>query len=50
MTKVARTTSYNGRFGVMAAVTPQKRQCKFETLYPAGTFVGAAGTASRWEV
>jgi len=34
----------NGRFGVMAAVTPQKRQCKFETLYPAATVAEAAGT------
>ena len=23
-------TAYNGRFGVMAAVVPQKRQCEFE--------------------
>ena len=40
----------NGRFGVMAAVAPQKRQCKFESLYPAGTVVGAATTPSRWDV
>ena len=40
----------NGRFGVMAAVAPQQRQCKFETLYPAGSFVGAATTPSRWDV
>ena len=43
-------TAYNGRFGVMAAVTPQKRQCGFETLYPAGSSVGAATTPSRWDV
>ena len=40
----------NGRFGVMAAVAPQKGQCKFETLYPAGSLVGAATTPSRWDV
>ena len=40
----------NGRFGVMAAVAPQKRQCKFETLYPAGSVVEAATTPSRWDV
>ena len=38
------------RFGVMAAVAPQKRQCKFETLYPAGSLVEAAPTPSRWDV
>ena len=42
--------AYNGRFGVMAAVTPQKRQCKIETLYPAGSVVEAATTPSRWDV
>ena len=40
----------NGRFGVMAAVTPRTRQCGFETLYPAGSVVGAATTPSRWDV
>ena len=40
----------NGRFGVMAAVAPQKRQCKLESLYPAGSVVGAATTPSRWDV
>ena len=40
----------NGRFGVMAAVAPQKVQCKFERLYPAGSVVGAATTPSRWDV
>jgi len=28
----------------MAAVVPRKRQCKFETLYPAATVEEAAGT------
>ena len=40
----------NGRFGVMAAVAPRKRQCEFESLYPAGSVVGAATTPSRWDV
>ena len=40
----------NWRFGVMAAVAPQKQQCKFETLYPAGSSVEAAAAPSRWDV
>ena len=40
----------NMRFGVMAAVVTQKRQCKFESLSPAGSFVEAATTPSRWDV
>ena len=40
----------NGRFGVMAALAPQKRQCKFERLYPAGSVVEAATTPSRLDV
>ena len=43
-------TAYNGRFGVMAAGSPQKRQCGFESLYPAGKVVEAATTPSRWDV
>ena len=43
-------TASNGRFGVMVAVTPQKRQRKFESLSPAATVVGAATTPSRWDV
>ena len=38
--------SVNG-FGVIAAVAPQKRQFKFETLYPAGSLVGDTTTPSR---
>ena len=39
----------NGRFGEMAAVTPQKMQCNFGSLYPAASVVEppprqAAGT------
>ena len=48
--KIDKKTAYNGRFGVMATVAPQKRQCKFETLYPAGSLVEAATTPSRWDV
>jgi hypothetical protein len=32
----------NGRFCEMAAVAPQKGQCKFGSLYPAASFVEAA--------
>jgi len=45
-----KATAGNGRFGIMAAVIPQKRQCKFETLYSAGSSVEAATTPSRWDV
>ena len=48
--KETKMPAHNERFGVMAAVTPQKRQCKFETLYPAETAVEAATTPSRWDV
>ena len=39
----------NGRFGAMAALAPQKRQCERGSYYPAGTLVKpplrqAAGT------
>ena len=39
----------NWRFGAMAAVAPQQRQCEFGNYYPAGTLVKpplrqAAGT------
>jgi len=37
--KWEKCTAANGRFGVMAAVAPQKWQYKFETLYPAGSVV-----------
>ena len=42
--------SPNGRFGVMAAVAPRKRQCESATTYPAGSVVEAATTPSRWDV
>jgi hypothetical protein len=39
----------NGRFGAMAALAPQQRQCELGSYYPAGTLVKpplrqAAGT------
>ena len=37
-------------FKQAATVIPQKRQCKFETLYPAASSVEAAITPSRWDV
>ena len=42
--------AHNVRFGVMAAVTPRKRQWEIERLYPAGRVVEAATTPSRWDV
>jgi hypothetical protein len=42
--------AYNGRFGAMAAVSPQKVQCKFASLYPAASSVEAATAPSRWDV
>ena len=40
----------NGRFGVMAAAPPRTILCGNERLYPAGSFVEAATTPSRWDV
>jgi hypothetical protein len=40
-------TAGNERFCVIAAVTPQIMQCKFENFYPAGSSVEAATTQSR---
>ena len=42
-------TAPNGRFGAMAALAPQKRQCELGSYYPAATLVKpplrqAAGT------
>jgi len=48
--KEKKMPALNGRFGVMAAVAPQTRQCKFGSLYPAGSLVEAATTPSRWDV
>ena len=47
---IKKCTATNGRFGVMAAVTPQTILCGNERLYPAGSLVGAATTPSRWDV
>ena len=40
----------NGRFCEMAAVTPQTILCEIERYYPAGTFVEAATSQSRFDV
>jgi len=42
--------THNERFCVIAAVSPQIMQCKFESLYPAGSSVEAATTQSRHHV
>jgi len=44
-------TTDNGRFGAMAALAPQQRQCELGSYYPAGALVKpplrqAAGTLS----
>ena len=40
----------NGRFGAMAAVTPQTILCEIERYYPAGSSVEAATAPSRFDV
>jgi len=45
-----KTAAGNGRFGVMAAVAPRKRQCEIAREYPAGSVMEAATTPSRWDV
>jgi len=49
MRRYIKDTAGNMRLGKIAALTPQKRQCKFGSYYPARTFVKppprkAAGT------
>ena len=46
---MAKTPAANGRFGAMAALAPQQRQCELGSYYPAATLVKpplrqAAGT------
>jgi len=48
--KEYKTPAGNGRFCEMAAVTPQTILCEIERYYPAGTFVEAATSQSRWDV
>ena len=48
--RTTKSAAGNGRFGVMAAVTPQKRQCVIAREYPAESSVEAATTPSRWDV
>ena len=43
-------TAYNGRFGAMAAVTPQTILWDFERYYPAASLVEAATASSRLDV
>ena len=53
-------TAYNGRFGKIAALAPQQRQCEFGSYYLARTFVkplprqaagtlGASRLTARWK-
>ena len=45
-----KSPSANVRFGASGAVTPQTILYRFERLSPAGTFVEAATSQSRWDV
>jgi len=42
--------THNGRFGTMAALAPQKRQCEFGSYYPRRNVSEAATAPSRWGV
>ena len=48
--RVKKRTAANGRFGAMAAVTPQTILCEIERYYPAASSVEAATAPSRWDV
>ena len=48
--RVKKRTAANGRFGAMAAVTPQKMQYEFGSYYPAASSVEAATAPSRFDV
>jgi len=43
-----RSTAYNGRFGAMAALAPQQRQCELGSYYPAGTLVKPPLRQAAW--
>ena len=44
-----RKAADNGRFGAMAALAPQKRQCELGSYYPAAGVVEAVTSPSRWD-
>jgi hypothetical protein len=48
--KCRASTASNGRFGAMAALAPQKRQCELGSYYSARSVVEAATAPSRWDV
>ena len=48
--KLRNKPAYNGRFGTMAAVSPQTILCKLARYYPAASSVEAATAPSRWNV
>ena len=39
MMQILPVSAANGRFGAMAALAPQQRQCELGSYYPAGTLV-----------
>ena len=45
-----KNTAYNGQFGKMSGVSPQKKQYKLVTSYPAASSVNPATSPSRWDV
>jgi len=47
---MTKETAANGRFGAMAAVSPQTILCEIARYYPAGSSVEAATSPSRWDV
>ena len=46
----SKSPAANARFGATAAVTPQKKQCENENLYPAASVVEAATSQSLLDV
>jgi len=48
--KLNKKTAPNGRFGTMAAVSPQTILWEFQRYYPAASSVEAATAPSRWDV
>ena len=43
-----KTPAPNGRFGEMAALAPQKRQCELGSYYPAGSSVKPPPRKAAW--
>ena len=48
--RTTKSAASNGRFGAMAAVSPQTILCEIERYSPAASSVEAATAPSRWDV